>query len=474
MKIWSETDRIKAAISDPAYAPMGIAAIVTEEVRTFRASDAYHEMIDADSYYRNRSDVQRKARRTNRTNTKLEHPIYKRLVDQKVSYQLSKPWTVECGNERYRAELDAMFDARFRHGIKTMFRNAVKSGISFLQPYIDQNGRLSFVCLPSTEVIPLWKDAVHEELDAFIRIWEQTVYVGNRKTTVHHAEFWFSGGVQYFIAEGTNDFSIDKDYGSEENGYLLPHFTVGNRAYNFEQVPLVWLKYNDEELPLLHDVKEQIDDYNWQTSVTADTLRDVSNFVYALRGYSGTDLKQFVRELQDCLAITLDPDGGEDKLQAELNIDAVTKHLERTRNDLFEFSAGLDTQSEALMGASGRAIRFRYTGLDNDCYAIAEDLKAAFSRMKIFLDAYLGITGKGDFSAEEFDIVFNTDMPVDETEVITNCRNSVGLISNQTILENHPWVKDVTEEQRRIEQEKQQEMGSYSSDSFAFGGVNEI
>ena len=82
------------------------------------------------------------------------------------------------------------------------------------------------------------------------------------------------------------------------------------------------------------------------------------------------------------------------------------------------------------------------------------------------LDVCFQITGKGDFTEEDFDIIFNMDMPVNETDVITNARNSEGLISSRTILKNHPWVEDAEEEQEQIEKEKQQAMESFGAGLF--------
>lgn len=48
---------------------------------------------------------------------------------------------------------------------------------------------------------------------------------------------------------------------------------MGGRAYNWETPPLLWLKYNEEELPLQYFIKDLVDDINWQNSVTADVLR---------------------------------------------------------------------------------------------------------------------------------------------------------------------------------------------------------
>ena len=60
------------------------------------------------------------------------------------------------------------------------------------------------------------------------------------------------------------------------------------------------------------------------------------------------------------------------------------------------------------------------------------------------------------------------DMPVNETDIINNCRSSDGLISRRTILTNHPWVKDVDAELKALEEEEQRAMDAFGGgDLFA-------
>lgn len=111
----SVMDRINMILSDPEKATMTLAQIVSEEIREFKASPEYAIMLEAESYYRNRSDVQRKTVDVaNRSNTKIEHPILKKLVDQKANYLLSKPWTVDTKNSAYGEALTKVFDQTFR------------------------------------------------------------------------------------------------------------------------------------------------------------------------------------------------------------------------------------------------------------------------------------------------------------------------------------------------------------------------
>ena len=58
---YTQTELVSAALADPDRAPMRLHEIVSEEIRVFRSSPRYRELLEADAYYRNRSDVQRKA-----------------------------------------------------------------------------------------------------------------------------------------------------------------------------------------------------------------------------------------------------------------------------------------------------------------------------------------------------------------------------------------------------------------------------
>mgnify|MGYP000578605183 CR=1 FL=1 len=133
----SVMDRINMILNDPEKAPMTLAQIVSEEIREFKRSPQYSIMLEAEAYYT--VDV------ANRSNAKIERPILKKLVDQKANYLLSKPWTVDTENEAYGEALNKVFDQTFRRKIKSLGKGAVKSGIAWIQPYFDDDGKLAFM-----------------------------------------------------------------------------------------------------------------------------------------------------------------------------------------------------------------------------------------------------------------------------------------------------------------------------------------
>ena len=433
--------------------------IVSNEIAEFRASDKCALIQRAEQYYRNRSAVQGKQNDiAKRSNTKIEHALVRKLVNQKANYLLSKPFTISGDSAAYSQALADFFDDELRAKVKSFTQGAVKSGIAYLIPYFEDD-RLRFMRVPSDELIPLWTDTESSRLDGFIRFYDRIEYQGTTRIIMHHAEYWSRDGVQYFQ-------SLDSFY-KQVGGGFTPHFHINGKPFNWADVPLVWLKYNEEELPLAYFIGELVDSVNWQTSVTNDVLQDIAKFIFVLKNYGGTDLAEFVDELRKTLAIKVDSDGGVDTIQPQVNVSEVLAFIDKNRRDIYDLADGVDTKDPDLGNASGTALYFRYMGLDNDCAGLGASLKEAFQRMKRFIDVYFALTGKGDFSSEKLDVVFNTDMPVNESEVITNCRNSEGIISRRTILENHPWTKDPEEEQKRLDEEN----GADSMD--VFGGLNE-
>ena len=71
-----------------------------------------------------------------------------------------------------------------------------------------------------------------------------------------------------------------------------------------------------------------------------------------------------------------------------------------------------------------------------------------------FVNTYYSHKGLGDYDVEDVEVVFNRDILINESEVIANIRQSTGVISRKTQVRNHPWINDVDEEMKLIDQEE--------------------
>ena len=98
------------------------------------------------------------------------------------------------------------------------------------------------------------------------------------------------------------------------------------------------------------------------------------------------------------------------------------------------------------------------------------EFKFGFEQLLFFVDKYLQLTHRGDYTNIDVEIVFNRDMAINESEMIQNCNNSKGTISDETILAHHPYVSDVEEEQKRLEEQREKEEPTWDKIPIKDGG----
>ena len=83
-----------------------------------------------------------------------------------------------------------------------------------------------------------------------------------------------------------------------------------------------------------------------------------------------------------------------------------------------------------------------------------------------FVNAHFANTGKKSYDGTKVKIIFDRDVLINETEVINNCKASVGILSDETIVKMHPWVSDPEQELKRIKDEKEEAMADPYRSAF--------
>lgn len=464
---WHE--RMNEVINNMVNGVITDTEVLTQEIQEWENSERRKNMVTGELYYLNKTDILEKEQKIEwKSNQKLAHGFAKKLVDQKIGYLLAKEPTFGTENDAYRKLITETFDRGLLKKIKNVGKEAVNKGIAYLHPFFNESGELSFKKFPSEQIIPNWADNEHMEILSFTRIYEVTVYENKKKVTKKKVEYYHSGGIQYYVFEG-GKLIPDVPAGIEKNY----HFLIDDEPFVWDKIPLIHFKYNEEEQPLIDSIKSLVDNYNTQASTNADLLADIPKFIYKLINYGGEDLNEFIETLNRFMVIAVETGGDVDKLQADIQTDAVEKEIDRNRNSIYEFGRGVDTRETGLRDASGVALRFRYSDLDMDCNILEAEFQSSLEHMLWFVNFHLNVTGQGDYFEEKVNIIFNRDIIVAETEAIDNCEKSTGILDDKTIRENHPWyTEDV--EKRLTEQEAklQKEIDKEYQGAFPQKGVN--
>lgn len=488
----SEGDRESSPLSERLVAYLqGIpsAAFLSSQVSAFKDSAEYRDIEDGNRYYANRGDIDKKQRLIMKSggdnivsnvlsNTRLHHPFYAKLVDQKSDYLTEKPWTVQLpdGNEALAKLLDQdYFTPRFRKMISNAVAEAVKCGKAWIQAYVGNDGRIHFTLVPSEYVKPYWRDRSHTSLVAVLKTYKtRLVDASGAISYVDNVEFYNATGVYYYnIDEHNNVTPVVRG----ENGNFSPYFSVSspvtdaNGVQQFDangnaltkpingsfggKVPFICIKYHDDERPLICNIKDLIDDYDLVTSTVSDFIKDVPSAIKVIKGYEGADREQFVRNLANLRAIFVAKDGGVENLQSAMDVSSLEAHLTRLKNDIYASASGVDlSRTDSVGNASGVALKFIFSDLDNDCQGIWASVRVALNEIYQYICADIVNQGGKNYSDIDIDFVANTDSIIDDSSTIANLVQSQGMLSQRTILENHPYVTDVDAEIKRIDDEK--------------------
>ncbi|ASS76829.1 phage portal protein [Tumebacillus algifaecis] len=470
----TETQRLSEIIA--ANAPLSLEQIIKLEIDEWKRSEHLKWMQEGRRYYRVDHEIRSRKRmmigeggmlqeNKNLSNRKLIHSFVRKLVDQKIGYLLSKPISIQTGEKVYAELLADIFDKPFLRTMKNVGKDSISAGIGWLQVYYDENGILSFKRHRPEEIIPLWRDAEHTELDAVIRVYDVEQYVSSKKQTVTKVEFWDLRGVRRYtlnppgLVSGVSGLVPDEDM-PESGHFIVSQGDDDEVQTNWERIPFVPFKYNDDELPLIAALKSLVDEYDLQTSDNANNIADSPNSILVLKDYDGQDLGEFRRNLSQVRAIKVSGErGGVEPLSIDLNTDALEKHLDRIRKDIYEFGRGVDTQAERLGNSpSGEALKFLYQDLDLDANDIENEFQASLEQLLWFVDRHIFNTAGRDYSDEQVDFIFNRDIMINETEAVNNVRNSAGTVSEETLVANHPFVTDVSLELERLRKQRQSEL----------------
>ena len=485
MPIYTETDRINRLILQGGRTGMTELQFFAAEIKEWKDSPRRQDQLTGDLYYVGKHDILHRQRTIigadgklqvvqNLPNNRIVNNQYALMVDQKTNYLVGKPFTMNCENKTYVDLLSKVFNRRFQRLLKYVCEDSLNGGIGWLYPYYDDKGRLAFKHYPAYDILPFWKDDDHTILDCAIRLYPQEVWNGYQKEIVEKVEIFKADGIYRYIYQ--NDMLIaDVEAGEHENYFMVEEEGQEPKGFNWTRIPLVPFKYNKQEIPLIRRVKTLQDGINTMISDFENNMQeDARNTILVLKNYDGENLGEFRHNLSTYGAVKVREDGGVETLQVEINAENYKGILELLKKSLIENARGYDAKDDRLSGNPNQMnIQSMYSDIDLDANGMETEFQAAFEELLWFINQDFSNRGLGDYEGAELQIVFNRDILINETESIENCAKSVGILSTETIVEQHPWVTDVEVELARLRKEKDEAMEQAQEYAGAFQTGNQ-
>ncbi|MCL2086496.1 MAG: phage portal protein [Oscillospiraceae bacterium] len=444
-------------------APMNEVEIWENEIRGFLLSPEFRAMKTADDYFDGRHDILNRRRTAigdlgrkmeieNLPNNRIVDNQYRKAVTQKCNYLAGKPFVFETENLEFSSLLKETFDRAFYRLVKNIALDSINCGIGWLHLYYDEFGKLRFRRFPSSEIIPLWKDAEHTELDVAIRVFDITTYEARQRKIVTKVHVYTRTGIEYFEYR---DGKLIAEF-----PFRQAYISRGSDEYNWQKVPIIAFKRNSDLSPLINNVKSLQDALNAVISDFMNNMQeDARNTILVIKNYDGENLAEFRRNLALFGAVKVrtveGSEGGVGTLNVEVNADNYKQLIEILRRSIIENCMAFDAKSERLGGNPNQInIRSMYSDIDLDANETETEFCASMERVVQFLIWHFNNVGNGNFEGEEVSFCFDRDMIMNETEIIDGVLKSTPLLSQRTAIANHPYVKDVERELRWINLEK--------------------
>lgn len=347
---------------------------------------------------------------------KIDKSKWKATVDRKVNYLLARPPVVT----EHQDTLDDLLPFIRESALAYTLRGSLI--------WIVQGDGEAIVPRPliMNNTIAVYSDEYREEIVAFIRKYTELDVEPEtgEETELNFYECYYEGdgGVWH-----RDTFHYDVDGKDKEE--ILAEAPVFIELGKTGDAPLY--AYVENLLASFDRILKHQD-----TTVEKNTAPLVE-----VRGYSGTsdaDLKYAVETLS---LVKVDGAGGIMLHMRSMDSAAMDLWTKRLMQEYYEATSTVGKEMELQYAQSGKAMDRLFIDMENSARELAHVLETALVR-------YFEVIGY-----EDVDVIWNTDRPVDDLEIMNGINASRGLVSDRTLLEQHPWVDDIEEELLRREQE---------------------
>lgn len=409
-------------------------------------------IAEAKRYYTNVNDIKGKGLLREESDpmrnadNRISHNFHQILVDEKAAYMFTYPvlFNVESDtlSEREKNRMKKLIQDTlgddFDSKTVSLCVEASNCSCGWLHYWADDvSNQFKVATVKAEQVIPYYSNDLEHELIGILRYYP----VIEDKKHYTYVEVWDKVQFTEYVFQGGTETGALK-YISEK--------TIG---HTFEEVPFIEFLNNNRHQSDLSKYKDLIDLYDKVVSGYANDLEDIQQLIYIIENYDGVDLNQFLGDLRRYKAVKVDSTeqgkGGVSTMQIEIPVEARNKILELVKKQIYESGQGLQQDTESVGNASGVALKFFYRKLELKSGLMQTEFKKGFNRLIRAVLKYHG--EKNDFNIVQ---TFTRNMISNDLENAQIAQSSVGILPEKLILRNHPWVENVEEAEKLLEEER--------------------
>lgn len=390
-----------------------------------------------DDYYHAKNQILNRVMNDEaKPNNKVAHPYASYITDTLTGYFMGEGVTYSSLDDNALEELNMVLE--YNDGQDEdieLAKDMSIFGLGVELLYVDEEGNIRVKRLDPREIVLIYDDTLEEDLLYGIRYYQCEDLLTNTK---------------YYMIEIYSNKNVTI-YKSDENINTLN--LVDSYEHYFDIVPIVVYFNNEEEIGDFEPVISLIDAYDQMES---DSLNDFEYFVDAYLCLQGlTADTDDVKTMKENRILLLDSDSDAKWLIKDTNDTNIENVKTRLDGDIHKFSKVPDMSDEAFAGnASGVAIKYKTLPMENVVAIKERKFKKGLQR-RIELIFNLIARKSSSYDWRAIDITFTRNLPTNDTEIASMVSTLSGIVSNETLLAQIPFVENVQNEMDKVEEEKE-------------------
>ena len=320
-------------------------------------------------------------------------------------------------------------------------RQGLIFGRSFEICYIDEDKKQRFRTLDPRECIPVYDNTLNNNLLYVIRFWRSDMFDKSNEEYI----------VEVYGAQSTKRYKSNVGFSS---------FTLIEEVPNFYgQCPITVFSLNTEEESIFHNIMSLQDAYNTLLSSEIDDWESFCDAYMILKGAAIDE--EDMEDMKKHRLLIMDTDAEAEYLTKDVNDVQIRNMLQLVNDNIHKIACCPDFSQESFGTSSGIALRYRLLGFENNAAAIESNFKMALQRRIELLCSIIQLTG-GEALWRDVKITFYRNLPINLEETSTIVNNLRGLVSDETLLSQIPFISDVEEEMKKLAKQKEAAVSLYN------------
>lgn len=377
------------------------------------------------------------------------------LVDQKAAYMLTYPPTFDVGNKNANKLVTEVLGDEFPKVCKDLCIDAANTSKAWLHLWRSEGNRFEYGVVPSEQIIPLYSSDLKKRLIAVLRVYDSVDNVGENYVVY---EYWTEKECYAYrkqsnktIDEGLHPYNMFTSFIVDTNTTELSN----QYTHDFGEVPFIEFPNNHIGTNDLKKVKKFVDVYDKIFSGFINDIDDIQEIIFVLTNYGGTNLKTFLQELKKRKVVDMQSDGADEKtgldtITIDIPVEAREKVLNICEKQIYKQGQGVDPNPETFGNASGVALEYLYSLLELKAGFTETEFRLGFGKLVRMICKTYGIKVGTIIQTWTRNKIRN------DAETADIASKSKGVISDETIVKNHPWVDNPEDEMMRLKESEKE------------------